>query len=410
MEKEALRFVLVGSVDHGKSTLIGRLFYDTDSLPEGKIEEIRAASQAEGKELEFGFILDHLREERRRGVTIDTAQAFFSTDRRDYVIIDAPGHKEFLKNMITGASQAEAAVLICSVYEGVEEQTRRHAYVLKLLGIDRAVVAYNKMDLVGYEQGRFDEVRRDLNVFLERIGVAVSHEVPVSARLGDNLAERSAKMPWYDGPTILQALDDLQKTARPLDKPVRLPIQDVYEVDGRQVAVGRVESGVLERGAVLRFLPKGRVRKVLEIKKFGEDKIAQASAGECIGVIFDAGDLQRGEVGCPPDQPAQLSESIRANVFWLAREPLRAAEPLVLRCSTQQIACCVEAIRERIDSSSLEHLEQGAARLQETEVGEVTIGAASPVVFEAFRDVPELGRFVLVRERDVVGGGIVTGA
>jgi len=409
MEKETLKFVLVGSIDHGKSTLIGRLFYDTDSLPEGKIEEIRAASEAEGKELELGFLLDHLREERHRGVTIDTAQAFFSTDRRDYVIIDAPGHKEFLKNMITGVSQAEAAVLICSACEGVEEQTRRHAYMLKLLGIEQAIVAYNKMDLVGYERGRFEQVRRDLGEFLRRIGISPVHEVPVSARLGDNVAVRSAKMPWHEGPTVLEALDSLRKTALPLDRPVRLPIQDVYDVDGRRVAVGRVESGVLRRGAVLKFLPEGRERTVREIVKFGEEDIEQASAGECIGVSFDADGVRRGEVGCAPDSPAPVVESVQANVFWLAAAPLKVGEELLLRCSTQERACRVRSIRERIDSSTLEHVEHDAAQLGETEVGELTIEAASPMVAEAFRDVPELGRFVLVRGRDVVGGGIVTG-
>ena len=409
MEKEALKFVLVGSIDHGKSTLIGRLFYDTDSLPEGKIEEIRAASRAEGKGLELGFILDHLREERHRGVTIDTAQAFFSTATRDYVIIDAPGHKEFLKNMLTGASQAEAAVLICSACEGVEEQTRRHAYLLKLLGIEQVIVAYNKMDLVGYERARFEQVRRDLGEFLRRIGISPLHEVPVSARLGDNVAARSAKMPWYEGPTVLEALDVLRKTALPLDRPVRLPIQDVYDVDGSGMAVGRVESGVLRRGAVLRFLPEGRERTVREIVKFGEQNIEQASAGECIGLRFDADGVRRGEVGCAPDSPAPVVESVQANVFWLAAAPLKVGEEFLLRCSTQERACRVSSIRERIDSSTLEHIEQDAPQLGETEVGELIIETASPMVAEAFRDVPELGRFVLVRGHDVVGGGIVTG-
>ena len=193
MERESLALVLVGHVDHGKSTLIGRLLCDTGSLPEGKMEEIEAAARAEGKEFEFGFILDHLHEERERGITIDTTQTFFTSPTRDYVIIDAPGHKEFIKNMITGASQAEAAVLICSVAEGVQEQTKRHAYLIELLGLEQVIVAYNKMDLVGFDRARFLEVKRDMGAFLDRIGVRPSIEVPISARDGDNVAERRGR-------------------------------------------------------------------------------------------------------------------------------------------------------------------------------------------------------------------------
>jgi len=410
MDREALKLVFVGSIDHGKSTLIGRLFYDTDSLPEGRLEEIRRASQEEGRELEFGFLMDHLREERQRGVTIDTAQAFFSTQARDYVIIDAPGHKEFLKNMITGASQAEVAVLICSAFEGVEEQTRRHAYVLKLLGLGQCIIAYNKMDLVGYDRGRFEEVRAAMNQFLDRIGVRPALEIPISAKLGDNVARRSDNMPWYEGPTILEALDRFHKGRAPLDRPVRFPIQDVYEVDGERVAVGRVESGVLRRGERLRFLPAGITCAVLGIKKFGEPGLAQAGPGECIGVVLDGEGVCRGQVGCPPETPARLTRTLEASIFWLAREPLRTAEPLTLRCSTQERPCRAEAIRQRVDSSTLEHLERNAAALGETEVGEVTIAAESPVVVERFSDVPELGRFVLCRGHEVVAGGIVTAA
>ena len=410
MEKEALKLVIVGSFDHGKSTMIGRLFYDTDSLPEGKIEEIRAASEEEGRDLEFGFIMDHLREERSRGVTIDTAQTFFSTDARDYVIIDAPGHKEFLKNMITGASQADAAVLICSAYEGVEEQTRRHTYVLKLLGLSQTIVAYNKMDLVGYDMHRFQEVRDDLHEFLGQMGIEPTIEAPVSAKMGDNIASRSDNMPWYDGPTILEALDRFQKKSEPVDKPLRLPVQDVYELDGREVAVGRVEAGVVRPGTELCFLPGGRTHKIVEIVKHGEHDIAAASAGECIGVVCDPSGLKRGEVGCPCDAQPALVGSFEASIFWLAKEPLAAGERLTVRVSTQDRACRLAAIRERIDSGTLERIGRDAAQLAAFEVGEVTIATDDPIAVEAFTDVPELGRFVLLRGQDVVAGGIVTRA
>ena len=409
LSTESVKLVFVGHVDHGKSTLIGRLLVDTDSLPDGKLDEIRAASEAEGRDLEFDYIMDHLREERQRGVTIDTAQTFFSSPTRDYVIIDAPGHKQFIKNMVTGASQAEGAILLCSVAEGVQEQTRRHAYVLKLLGLRQFIVAYNKMDMAGYEEARFLDVRRDLEEFLGRLGISPARNVPMSARRGDNIAGASGNMPWYEGPTLLEALDEFRKVPSPVEKPLRFPIQDVYTVDGKRVAVGRIESGSLSAGDRLCLLPEGKLRTVERILKFGEEDVRMASAGECIGVLFDQTDQERGEVGAPPSAMPKTSDSFHASVFWLSPEPLRPGQELTVRCSTQQSNCRIAEIRERIDSSTLDHLDATAGTLEETEVGEVTIRTDRPMVLETFYDVQELGRFVLVRGRDeVAAGGIVT--
>jgi len=417
MERESLAFVMVGHVDHGKSTLIGRLLYDTHSLPEGKIEELEAAARAEGRELEFGFVTDHLREERQRAMTIDTAQTFFSGLSRDYVIIDAPGHRELIKNMITGASQAEAAVLILSVAEGVQEQTKRHAYVVRLLGIEQLVLAYNKMDLVGCSRKRFQEVKRDMDEFLGRIGLLPQLDVPISARRGDNVVERSDDMPWYKGPTLLEALDTFRKIPPPTEKPLRFPVQDVYPWSGPEadhIAVGRVESGRLRAGQRLRFVPGEQLRTVRAIKQYGEPDLAEAEAGQCVGVILDEDGLRRGQVGCPADDMVRAARRFHASVFWLAPVPLEVGgshrRALTIKCATQEQPCCVAALDERIDSSTLERLPAQENRLQETEVGQVVIETAEPVVVESFYDVQELGRFVLVRGRDVVAGGIVTRA
>ncbi len=412
-EAESLAFVMVGHIDHGKSTLIGRLLHDTDSLPEGKMEEIEEAARAEGRDVEFGYIVDHLREERERGITIDTAQTFFSskTSGRDYVIIDAPGHKEFIKNMITGASQAEAVVLVCGVFEGVQEQTKRHAYVVKLLGLDQVMVAYNKMDQVGYDQARFLEVKKDMGEFLGRLGVQPTLEVPISAKCGDNVALRSENMPWYDGPTAVEGLDLFRKIPSPTEKPLRFPVQDVYEVDGERVAAGRVESGVLTRGQALRFLPGDQLLRVREIVQYGRDGVERAEAGECIGLVFDQADEvpPRGRVGYPEGEAANMTDRFRGTVFWLSPAPLEGeGAGLTFKCSTQEQPCRVAAIRERIDSGSLEHLPADAGRLEETEVGELVLATDGPVVLESFYDVQELGRFVLLRGRHVVAGGIVT--
>lgn len=388
--------------------MIGRLFYDTDSLPDGKMDEIRAASEEEGRDLEFGYIMDHLREERSRGITIDTAQCFFSTDSRDYVIIDAPGHTEFLKNMITGASQAEAAVLICSVAEGVQEQTRRHAYLLKLLGLDQVLVAYNKMDMVDYDAAAYEQVKQRMAEFLARIGIEPSFSVPTSAKCGDNVACRSSNMPWYDGPTFLEALDGFEKIAPPLDKPLRFPVQDVYTFDGRTVIVGRVETGVLRPGDDLVFQPGGWAATVKEVLKYRRE-LSEAGAGECVGVVLNCDGIERGLVGAPKSETVPLSESFQASIFWLAAEPFRTGQNLVVKCSTQDRECRIANMMSRINSSTLEHLEdQGVEELRTMEIGEVTIRTSSPMVVQEFQDIPELGRFVLQRDGDVVAGGIVT--
>jgi len=411
MERESLALVLVGHVDHGKSTLIGRLLYDTDSLPEGKFEEVQAAARAEGRQVEFGFIMDHLREERQRGITIDTAQTFFSSPTRDYVIIDAPGHKEFIRNMITGASQAGAAVLLCSVAEGVQEQTKRHAYVVRLLGLEQVIVAYNKMDLVDYSQDAFERVRRDMDRFLERLGIRPSVEVPISAHCGDNVAARSENMPWYDGPSIVEALDLFRKGPPATSKPLRFPVQDVYVRDGLRVVAGRVESGTLRAGESLCLLPQQETATVRRILAYGEDDLTEAEAGRCVGVVFDRDDVARGQVACPQGNRPHLSRRFGASVFWLSPQPARTgadAETLSLKCATQEQPCRLTSLRERIDSGTLEHLPTDPERLEATEVGEVTIETDRPVALESFYDVQELGRFVLLRGREVVAGGIVT--
>ena len=252
---DVLSFVIVGHVDHGKSTLIGRLLYDTDSLPPDKIEEMQKASTEAGRETEFAYLLDHLEEERKQGVTIDTTQVFFKTDKRRYVIIDAPGHVEFVKNMITGASQAEAAVLIIDVVEGVKEQTKRHSYMLSLLGLHQVVVVLNKMDLVDFSQERFKNVKKGVAEWLKSISIEPTCYIPISAIKGDNVASKSENMDWYTGLTFMESLDTLQNRQTPEDKPLLMPVQDVYKVGEKRINVGRVESGVIEKGTEVKILP-----------------------------------------------------------------------------------------------------------------------------------------------------------
>ncbi len=405
--QEHLKFVIVGHVDHGKSTLIGRLFYDTDSLPEEKIEEVRRTCEELGREMEFGFVMDHLEEERSQGITIDTAQTFFKTGKRHYVIIDAPGHKEFVRNMITGASQAEAALLIVDAHEGVREQTKRHAYILGMLGLEQVIAVVNKMDLVGYSKERFEEVTRDLNAFLASLGISPSYAIPISARDGDNVAMPSERMPWFDGPTILDALDTFETAKTALAMPLRFPIQDVYKVKDKRILVGRVEAGTIHQGDEVLFLPAGTRTRVSSVEVLWQDR-TDAGAGESIGItLADPLFVERGAVACPPDRKPAVTSAIRANVFWMSKRPFVAGEEVVLRVATQEVPVQI-TIEKKIDSSTLETIGENPGLVSETEVAQMLIRTREPIAVENFNDIQELGRFVLVRELDVVAGGIIT--
>ena len=407
-QDETLSFVIVGHIDHGKSTLIGRLLYDTNSLPADKIEEVKRASANQGRETEFAFLLDHLEEERKQGITIDTTQVFFKTPKRRYVIIDAPGHVEFVKNMITGASQAEAAVLIIDVAEGVKEQTKRHSYLLSLLGLNQVIVVVNKMDLVDFSNERFEAVKKDAQKWLESVGIVPILYVPISAIKGDNIAAKSEKMDWYTGPTFLESLDTLQNRQPPENKSLLFPIQDVYKIGDKRISVGRVESGAIAKGDEIKILPTGQVTKIKTIEKFLED-IDKADAGECIGITTaDSVYLSRGQVVCLPGTEPTLTDSINANIFWMTKTGVDKGQTLTIRCATQETSCKIANINKRINSSTLELIEKDATVLNNLEVGEVVIKTKKPLAITSFNDVQEMGRFVLVREENICAGGIIT--
>ena len=405
---DILSFVIVGHVDHGKSTLIGRLLYDTGSLAFDKIEEIQQASARQGKQTEFAYLLDHFEEERKQGITIDTTQVFFKTPKRCYTIIDAPGHVEFVKNMITGASHAEAAVLIVDVNEGIKEQTKRHSYILSMLGLKQVIVVLNKMDLVDFSAGHFETVKQNLQKWLKAVDITPLVCVPISAIRGDNITARSENMDWYAGPTFLESLDALQNMPSAEDKPLLLPIQDVYKIQDKRIGVGRVESGVIKKGAEVKALPGGHVTSVLSIEKFLEDTDT-AIAGECIGLTTsDPVFLERGNVLCSPASQPILTDKIAANIFWMSKKDFTMDQKLTIRCATQEMSCKVASIDKRIDSSTLELLDTDCQTLKNLEVAEITIETKKPIVVKNFNDVQELGRFVLVQDQDICASGIIT--
>jgi sulfate adenylyltransferase large subunit len=405
---DVLSFVIVGHVDHGKSTLIGRLLYDTDSLPPDKIEEIKKASADQGKRTEFAYLLDHLEEERKQGITIDTTQVFFKTPKRRYVIIDAPGHVEFVKNMITGASQAEAAILIIDVTEGVKEQTRRHSYMLSLLGLHQVVVVLNKMDLVDFSQNRFETVKKDAHRWLKSINIEPTLFIPISAIEGNNITGKSENMNWYTGPTFLQSLDTLENRQPPEDKPLLFPIQDIYKIGDKRINAGRVESGTIAKGNEIKILPGGQVTNVNSIEKYLEDT-DKAVASECIGITTaDSVFLDRGNIVCLPGNEPSLTDRIPANIFWMSKRDFGKNQKLTMRCATQETSCKIESINKRINSSTLEVIEENAEVIKNLEVGEVIVKTKKPLAIKDFNDVQELGRFVLVHDENICAGGIIT--
>jgi len=407
--KEEFKFVVVGHVDHGKSTLIGRLLFDTNSLPPDKMDEVRAASDSAGTP-EFAFVMDHLEEERENLITIDTAQVWFKTDKRDYVIIDAPGHKQFLKNMITGSSQASAALLLIDAKEGIREQTQRHAYLLSLLGIKQLIVVINKMDLVDFKEDRFNELKTGITEKLNEYGLSALHVVPISAKEGDNLAKKTDTMPWFKGNTLLAYLDDLKAGESDVDGVTRFPVQDIYDHDNEKVIVGKLISGSLGAGQEVIFHPCGKSATIKEIVRFESPKTGAAVAGECIGIKLEDGiaikAIKRGEVACDVDPSPMIGTRLVAPVFWMSGEPVEVGDTIEFKCATQQIECKVKKINDRINSSTLEMIESEAKELCDTEVAKLTLQATDYAVTDSFDLVQETGRFVLMRDGDTVAGGI----
>ncbi|MEW6614458.1 MAG: GTP-binding protein [Thermodesulfobacteriota bacterium] len=402
-----LPIAIVGHIDHGKSTLIGRLLYDTNSLPSDIMEEIDQGIKEACKPIEFAYLMDHLEEEKSEGKTIETTQSFFRTGKRNYVIIDTPGHGEFIKNMITGISQAEAAILTVSALDGIEEQTRRHAYILGMLSIKQVILAINKMDLVNYSQNRFEELKCKVSSFLNSLEIKPNYAIPISARLGDNIARASVNMRWHNGPTVFAALDKLETKEDPVGKPLRFPIQDTYISDQNKILAGRILSGKVQKGDEVIILPSKARTRIESIKVYQATKDV-ARAGESIGVILqDEFNLRRGEVICHPQYSPEIKTKINANIFWISSEPLYTENQLAIRCATAEEQCHIESIETRINSSTLEIIESNSNILMETEVGKVTISIDNPMVFEDFNKTEELGRFVLTRHGEVCAGGII---
>ncbi len=402
-----VRIVIVGHVDHGKSTLVGRLLHETGSLPDGKLEMLQAVSARRGMPFEWSFLLDALQTERDQGITIDTTQIRFRTKSRDVVLIDAPGHAEFLRNMITGASQADGAVLIIDALEGVRDQTRRHGYLLHLLGIKQVAVVVNKMDRVDFGEARFKAISDEISAHLVGLGVTPTAIIPISARDGDGVARRTARIGWYKGPTVVEALDHLTP-AQPLDSlPLRLPVQAIYKFDDRRIVAGRVESGNIGTGDEIVIMPAGKIAKVKSVESWPLTPLVhRQGAGRSVGITLDRElFLERGDIIAHATAAPRDTRRLRARIFWLHDAPLKAGASILVRLGTMESRATIVAIDKAVDPGELASVE--TSQIGRNHVGEIDIALAKPVAADAYTDNPRTGRLVIEINGRIAGGGLV---
>ncbi len=409
--RELLTVVTVGHVDHGKSTLVGRLMADTGTIPEMKIEAVRQLCERQGKVFEYAFLLDALEAEREQGITIDAARAFFRSDARDYILVDAPGHVEFIRNMVSGAARADAALLLLDAHEGIRDNSRRHGKLLGLLGIRQVLVVVNKLDLIGYGQARFEELVASYGVFLAECGVTPVGWVPVSARSGDNVVTPTQAMPWYQGPTLLQAMDQLASPHRNDAGPLRMPVQDVYKFNRRgndeRLIVGRLEGGVLRVGDEVVFSPSGKRSTVRGLRAFNSPDPTDVSAGENATIVLaDELYLQRGEMMHHADAEVAppVGRSLRGRIFWLGRKPMRVGGVYGVRLGTAEIEAELIAVEEATDAATLVTV-RDVAQVERNQIAVVELRLEKPLAADVDTGVAETRRFVLLDGYDIWGGG-----
>jgi bifunctional enzyme CysN/CysC len=402
-----LRIVIVGHVDHGKSTLVGRLLHDTGSLPEGKLEQIKASSEKRGMPFEWSFLMDALQTERDQGITIDTTQIWFKSKNRPYCIIDAPGHKEFLKNMISGAASSEAALVLIDAKEGVKEQSKRHGYLLSMLGVKQIAVLVNKMDMVGYDEATFRTIEKEYTQYLKQIGVTPTFIIPISARVGDNIVSNSEQMKWYKCVCVTDALDSFKPTPSLAHLPLRFAVQDVYKFDERRIIAGRIESGSLKVGDEVLLSPSNMLVKVKSFEQWpeGKEKLS-ASAGESVGITFtDQIFVERGQIISHEDDAPIISNQFRASIFWLGQKPLTVGARYKAKLATSEFSVEVKAIEKVVDTGSLSS--SASASVEKGCIAKILLRARGLHALDSHSDNSRMGRFVILDGFDVCGGGII---
>ncbi len=415
---ERMHIVITGHVDHGKSTLVGRLLADTNSLPQGKLEGVRASCAKNARPFEYSMLLDALEDEQKQGITIDSARIFFKSARREYVIIDAPGHIEFLRNMLSGASRAEAAVLVIDAKEGVAENSKRHGMLLSMLGISQVIVVINKLDLFGFAQDVFEKIKAEYLAFLATLNVVPVCVIPISAREGDNVATQSGKMEWYLGKNLLQTLDSLSNKQDSDNRTFLLPLQDVYrfsnEGDDRRIYAGTVVSGSAKLGDRVMFLPSNKSATIACFEVWQAPKKDTIKWHEAVGIsLCEDIYVKPGEVMVLESQYQngsflQIATQLFVNLIWLGKNPLRKNKEYLLKLGSAKVRARLVSVERVLEADSEESIAlHRAHELLRNQAGSVILELLSPLVCARFADNQTLGRFVLVDEYDAAAGGIV---
>jgi len=411
-EKQQMNIVIAGHVDHGKSTVIGRLLADTGSLPEGKLEQVKQNCRKNSKPFEYAFLIDALKDEQSQGITIDTARVFFETAKRHYIILDAPGHIEFLKNMVTGASRAEAALLVIDAAEGVRENSRRHGYMISMLGIKQIAVLVNKMDLVKYDKKVFEAIVKEYTAFLKDIDVKPVCFIPVSAMQGDNIADPSQKMQWYNKDTVLNILDKLQKEPSQINKPFRMPVQDVYKFtkfsDNRRIIAGTIETGSVKCGDEIIFYPSGKKSRIKTIESFNTPSKAEAVCGLATGITLEEQIyITRGEIAAKQNETKpHVTSRLRVNLFWLGKDPMIMKKDYTFKLGTVRVAARIEKILRVIDASDLKTTDV-KTQINRHDVAECIFKLNKAIAFDLAGESASTSRFVIVDNYEIRGGGII---
>ena len=409
--KSLLRFLTCGSVDDGKSTLIGRLLYDSKMIFEDQLAALEADSKrvgTQGGDIDFALLVDGLAAEREQGITIDVAYRFFSTDKRKFIVADTPGHEQYTRNMVTGASTADAAIILIDARKGVLTQTRRHSYLVSLLGIRHVVLAINKMDLVGWSKDTFDQILADYHDFAAQIGIKDFTAIPMSALKGDNITEPSDKTPWYAGPPLMRWLEDAPIEDDLQAKPFRMPVQWVNRpnLDFRGFS-GLVASGVIKPGDRVKALPSGRESTVDRIVTFRGD-LPEAVAGQSVTITLkDEIDISRGDVLSIAGQPPEVADQFESTIVWFDDEPLLPGRPYLLKLGTRTVSAQLAEPKHKINVNTLEKL--AATRLELNEIGVANLSLSAPIAFDAYADNKDLGGFILIDRLSnrTVGAGML---
>ncbi len=410
--REAMNIVIVGHVDHGKSTVIGRLLADTGSLPEGKLESVKEYCRKNSRPFEYAFLLDALKDEQAQGITIDTARSFFKTRKRDYIIIDAPGHIEFLKNMVTGASRAEAALLVIDAKEGIQENSKRHGHIVSMLGIKQVVVLVNKMDLVNFDKDVFNSISTEFTEFLRKVNIRPVNFIPISAFNGDNIANESENTSWYEGPTVLKQLDSFANKKGSLELPLRMPVQDIYKFtesgDDRRIVAGTVLCGNIKSGDEVVFLPSRKKSVINSIEGLNVKPRAGAGADEAIGVTLKTQIyIQPGELMVKAEEKLpSVSSRFRANIFWVGKSPFIKNKTYKLKIGSMRIGVKLVDILSIIDAAELD-IDTFKDRVERHDVAECILETSKPIAFDLISEIELTGRFVIVDNYEISGGGII---